>query len=390
MTIKEVARLAGVSPAAVSRYLNGGPLSKDKKERVARAIEETGYRPNLMAKTMRTGRVRQIGIIVPRIYSESVNLLMEGITEELLAMDYLTVLGYSDTNRDRELQYLDTMQNNRVAGIILMATTLTDIKKSSLENCSVPLVITGQNFDGLHCVYHDDFNAMRELTELFIRKGGKKFVYIGAPEADLAAGLARREGAQEALRRAGFDAQQMPVRIANFNSQDGYAAMLELLEKYPDLDSVVCATDVIAHGAMKALREKGRRVPEDVRIAGIGNNWADLVSQPELTTVQHYGLPVITFVFDNQTLGMVRQWQNLIYKKNFSETDMDRGPDFVKLAEAYGLRGRRVNNQKDLAEAIEEAMACGEGYVIDCMLDIDEMVRPMVGGGSHITNFMKI
>ena len=110
----------------------------------------------------------------------------------------------------------------------------------------------------------------------------------------------------------------------------------------------------------------------------------------ELTTVQHYGLPVITFVFDNQTLGMVRQWQNLIYKKNFSETDMDRGPDFVKLAEAYGLHGRRVNNQKDLAEAIKEAMACGEGYVIDCMLDIDEMVRPMVGGGSHITDFMKL
>ena len=64
--------------------------------------------------------------------------------------------------------------------------------------------------------------------------------------------------------------------------------MLELLEKYPDLDSVVCATDVIAHGAMKALREKGRRIPEDVKIAGIGNNWADLVSQPELTTVQLY------------------------------------------------------------------------------------------------------
>ena len=129
---------------------------------------------------------------------------------------------------------------------------------------------------------------MRELTELFIRKGGKKFVYIGAPEADLAAGLARREGAQEALRRAGLDAEGLPVRIANFNAQDGYAAMMELLEKYPDLDSVVCATDVIAHGAMKALREKGRRVPEDVRIAGIGNNWADLVSQPELTTVQLY------------------------------------------------------------------------------------------------------
>ena len=110
----------------------------------------------------------------------------------------------------------------------------------------------------------------------------------------------------------------------------------------------------------------------------------------ELATVEHYGLPIITFVFDNRTLGMVRQWQNLIYKKNFSETDQDRGPDFVKLAEAYGLKGRRVNNQADLADAIKDAMASGCGYVIDCVLDIDEMVRPMVGGGDHITNFMKI
>ena len=87
---------------------------------------------------------------------------------------------------------------------------------------------------------------------------------------------------------------------------------------------------------------------------------------------------------------MVRQWQNLIYKKNFSETTLDRAPDFVKLAEAYGLKGYRVNNQKDLAAAIEDAMASGKGCVIDCLLDIDEMVRPMVGGGSHITDFMRI
>ena len=111
----------------------------------------------------------------------------------------------------------------------------------------------------------------------------------------------------------------------------------------------------------------------------------------ELCTEQVYNIPVITFVFDNKTLGMVRQWQNLIYKKNFSETTLtDRGPDFVKLAEAYGLRGWRVNNQKDLEAAITEAMESGVGCVIDCVLDIDEMVRPMVGGGSHITDFMKI
>lgn len=109
----------------------------------------------------------------------------------------------------------------------------------------------------------------------------------------------------------------------------------------------------------------------------------------ELTTVEHYKLPIITFVFNNGTLGMVRQWQNLIYKGNISETNMDRGPDFVKLAEAYGLKGRRVSNQEELADAIKDALASGSGYIIDCMLDIDEMVRPMVGGGSHITDFMR-
>ena len=85
---------------------------------------------------------------------------------------------------------------------------------------------------------------------------------------------------------------------------------------------------------------------------------------------------------------MVRQWQNLLYNKHFSETTLDRGPDFVKLAEAYGLHGRRVDNQKDLCEAIEEALASGEGYVIDCVIDIDETVRPMVKAGDHIANFV--
>ncbi len=108
----------------------------------------------------------------------------------------------------------------------------------------------------------------------------------------------------------------------------------------------------------------------------------------ELATVQAYGIPVITFVFNNKTLGMVHQWQTLIYNKRYSETDLNRAPDFVKLAEAYGLSGKRVNTVEQLREAIEEAKACGHGYVIDCAIETDETVRPMVGGGSHITQFI--
>lgn len=108
----------------------------------------------------------------------------------------------------------------------------------------------------------------------------------------------------------------------------------------------------------------------------------------ELATVEHYGLPIITVVFNNGTLGMVRQWQNLIYHKRFSETTLDRGPDFVKLAQAYGLKGRRVTSVQEMEEAMAEALSCGCGYVIDCRLDMDEMVRPMVPGGGNITDFL--
>ena len=108
----------------------------------------------------------------------------------------------------------------------------------------------------------------------------------------------------------------------------------------------------------------------------------------ELATEEHYDIPVITFIFDNKTLGMVRQWQTLIYDKHYSQTTLTHGPDFVKLAEAYGLKGRRVSTEDALREAIKDALEYGHGYVIDCVIDTDEMVRPMVGGGSHITKFI--
>lgn len=108
----------------------------------------------------------------------------------------------------------------------------------------------------------------------------------------------------------------------------------------------------------------------------------------ELATVQYYGLPVITCIFDNGTLGMVRQWQHLIYGERYSQTTLDRAPDFVKLAEAYGLKGKRITNTEELEAALKDALESKHGYVLDCAIDMDEMVRPMVGGGSHITQFI--
>jgi len=108
----------------------------------------------------------------------------------------------------------------------------------------------------------------------------------------------------------------------------------------------------------------------------------------ELATVEHYNIPVITVIFNNGTLGMVRQWQNLIYRKRFSQTTLDRGPDFVKLAEAYGLKGFRASTEEEFRAAFAEALKAGCGCVIDCAIDMDAMVHPMVPGGAPVTNFL--
>ena len=126
----------------------------------------------------------------------------------------------------------------------------------------------------------------------------------------------------------------------------------------------------------------------DKRVIHVTGDGCFRMNCHELCTVQHYGLPVISVVFNNGTLGMVRQWQNLIYGKRFSQTTLDRGPDFVKLAQAYGLQGYRVTNRAEMEQAFAQALACGTGAVIDCVLDIDEMVRPMVAAGSPITQFL--
>ena len=108
----------------------------------------------------------------------------------------------------------------------------------------------------------------------------------------------------------------------------------------------------------------------------------------EMATVNYYDIPVITVIFNNGTLGMVRQWQTLTCKGRHSQTTLNRGPDFVKLAEAYGIPGYRATNQEEFAAAFQTALDSGHAAVIDCVLDIDEMVHPMVNGGHHITEFL--
>ena len=289
MTISDIAKMAGVSSAAVSRYLNGGPLSEQKRAVIREVVEKTGYRPDTAAQTLRTGRVNQVGVIAPSISSQSVGQLTAGIASELDARNYLMLLGNTELDEQRELGYLTAMQRNHVAGIILMGSYYSPQLARAFKNCRVPLVVTGQRFPDVPCVYNDDRSAARELAERMLQRGRKQLVYIGGTERDQATGIARRQGVQDAMNAAGMDGSQLPrICCSAFTMEEGERCMAELLTCCPNLDGVVCVTDTVALGAMRALKKAGRTVGQQVSLAGIGDSWVGDVVEPGLTTVRFY------------------------------------------------------------------------------------------------------
>ena len=289
MNIGDVAQMAGVSRAAVSRYLNNGYISAEKRERIRKVIEETGYKPSVMAQTLRSKRTRLIGVVIPRINSHSISSVAEGISGVLSEAGYDMLLATTYNSYEKELDFLKIFSNNRVDGVILVATVLTEEHRRILSGMKIPVVVVGQQISTISCIYHDDQGAAYELVQRMIRDGRKEIGYIGVLKEDIAVGRERYEGYCRALREAGLPVRPESAVTADFSVKSGSESMDLLLAKAPDLDAVVCATDRIAVGALLNLKRRGLRIPEEIAIAGFGDNVIARVTTPALTTVHfHY------------------------------------------------------------------------------------------------------
>ena len=146
MNITEFAQYAGVSKAAVSRYFNGGYLSADKRARIEAAVEATGYHPSIQAQMLRTRRTRQVGVILPKLSSDSCPRIVEGIGSVLEESGYQLLLINTANDPQKELRALDTLCRHTVDGILLIATVYTPEHKAVLERMHVPLVVLGSSF----------------------------------------------------------------------------------------------------------------------------------------------------------------------------------------------------------------------------------------------------
>lgn len=287
MNIAEIAKLAGVSRAAVSRYFNNGYISEEKREAIRKVVEETGYRPSVQAQTLRTKKTRMIGVIVPKIASASIGRVVEGILAVLNENGYQMLLAVTQNDPRKELEYLSAFHEKQVDGVVLLATVFTPEHKKTLKTSSVPVVIVGQYLAGQCAVFHDDYHASYDLTRLLLQKGRKRLGYIGVTRQDKAVGAERYRGFCEAVRDEGLAGLADNYVTAGFTVKSGYEKTGELLGKCSGLDGLVCATDTIAAGAMQYLREHAIRVPEDILVAGHGDSDMAKVTAPPLITV-HY------------------------------------------------------------------------------------------------------
>ena len=273
MNINEIARLAGVSRATVSRYLNNGYVSSEKKEVIRRVIQETGYQPSSQAQTLRTKKTSLIGVILPKINSDTISREVTGISDILTRRGYQLILANTNNDVEEELKYLSLFKERQVDGVVFIATMFTRKHKQMLKDYKVPIVILGQHLDGYPCIYQDDHKAAFQVTEKLAEKG-KKFAYIGVTDKDEAVGACRKKGFMDAIHKAKLEVVPERMKIGSFTMDSGYEMAKELFEEEPSIDSY--------------LKEIGLRIPEDVQIAGIGDGVPGKIVEPKLTTVHFY------------------------------------------------------------------------------------------------------
>ena len=208
----------------------------------------------MQAQMLRTRRTRQIGVILPKLSSDSCPRMVEGIDSVLGESGYQLQLINTANDIKKELRALDTLRQNTVDGIILIATVYTPEHKAVLEHLHVPVVVLSQNFPGCCSVYHDDAGAARTVTAHMLAKGRRVPGYIGVTLLDAAAGQQRRAGFEAALKEAGLPLHPQRMAVAKFSSNSGYEQARKLLERDPHIDCLFCATDAIALGAMQYCR----------------------------------------------------------------------------------------------------------------------------------------
>ena len=285
-TIKDVAKLAGVSPSTVSRALSGKvPVDKETKRRVVEAVKALDYKPNVIAKALKEGRSNTIGLILPNIRNPIFPTVARGVEDVARQRGYTVILCNTDEDREVELDYIDKLKNRWVDGFIF-ATAGKDAEHIlELKSDGVPVVLLVRNIEyKVDAVVIDNFKAAYRGTEYLIDLGYKKIAFInGDPQLSLY--KERLAGYKSVLQKHHISLDDNLIVQDVEDMEDAYAATHDLLDKGIIPDAIFATSDPKAYGVMRALRDKGFVIPKDIAIMGFDNLDMSKFMNPSLTAI---------------------------------------------------------------------------------------------------------
>jgi len=292
-TLEEVAAIAGVSRATASRVINGSPrVSIPAKIAVDKAVAQLGYVPNRAARQLVTRRTDSIGLVVSepetRVFSEPFfSGALRGVSDALsdTEMHLVLLMAQSDLHRARLERYV---QNRHVDGVILMSLHGEDPLPVSLSQLGMPVVMFGRPFvsaDTITWLDADNVGGAKSAVDHLVAIGRHQIATITGPQ-DMCAGLDRLTGYRSSLEAHGIPYDESLVAVGDFTEAGGMTLAQELLARRPDLDAIFAASDLMATGALHALRSSGRTVPDDVAVVGFDDSPSAPYTDPPLTTVR--------------------------------------------------------------------------------------------------------
>jgi DNA-binding LacI/PurR family transcriptional regulator len=287
ISIKDIARAAKVSHSTVSRALHNSPLVSHKTaQRIREIAREKGYRPSAVARSLVTRKTKTIGVVVTRIADPFIAEVVNGIEEVANDHGYSVFLANSNANPDREVKVVHSFHERRVDGILVTASRVGALYMPLLTEMKVPTVLINNQHPGefVHSVMIDNVSASLHATEHLLQLGHKRIAYIG-DQYGFQSDTERFAGYRRALEIA--DMPFLPELIAhgNGNAEGGMHAMQKLLEAVDPPTAVFCYNDMSALGALKAIRTKGMRVPEDISVVGFDDLFIASYTNPALTTI---------------------------------------------------------------------------------------------------------
>jgi DNA-binding LacI/PurR family transcriptional regulator len=285
--IKDVARRAGVSSATVSRVLSNKPhVSDEVRQRILAAMEELDYQPSRVARSLRVQRSRIIGLIISDIQNPFFNTLARAVEDVAYAHQYAVFLCNSDEDIDKEKLYIELMQAERVAGVMISPTHERDTPCQKLIKAGIPMVIIDRKVADLDVdtVVVDNITGAFELVSHLIGDGHSRIgAVLGTPAATT--GRERYEGYEQALTAYKLPILPNLVRTGIPKESVGYRLTHELLDLPDPPRALFTGNDLLTTGALKAIHERGLRIPDDIALGAFDElEWMSLV-QPPLTVV---------------------------------------------------------------------------------------------------------